>query len=68
MERQLNPPIKLPKIINDNQNNEIIENICDIIYQKAYETYLYNILNDTNNKLCKNMFPLKLERSNNIIN
>lgn len=42
-------------------------NICDIIYQKAYETYLFNILNDTNNKLCKNMFPIKLERSINII-
>ena len=40
---------------------------CESIYRKAYQTYLYKVLHDTSNRLGKNMFPIKLERSINII-
>ena len=63
MERKSYSHIQLTKITNSTK----CENICDIIYQKAYDTYLFNILNDNNNKLGKNMFPIKLERSVNIV-
>jgi hypothetical protein len=68
MERKTNSHIQLPKITNaPKQNSRIGENICENIYQKAYQTYLYNVLHDTTNQLCKNMFPIKLERSINFI-
>ena len=60
MENKNYSQIQFPKITNG-------PGICENIYQKAYQTYLYNILHDTTNQLCKNMFPIKLERSINII-
>lgn len=40
---------------------------CENIYKKAYQTYLFKIMHDTTNHLGKNMFPIKLERSINIV-
>jgi len=43
------------------------ENICEKIYEKAYQAFLSNILNDCINYDFKNISPIKLTRSVNIV-
>lgn len=56
---------------NSSKNNlELIkkekENFCDKIYEKAYQIFLTKMLYEENNYL-KNISPIKLTRSINII-
>ena len=43
------------------------ENFCDKIYEKAYQTFLSKILNDYIKDEFKNISPIKLTRSVNIV-
>lgn len=64
MENKKNSQKLLPKINYISKQSSIN---CEIIYKKAYQTYLYKLLHDTNNQISINVFPIKLERSINIV-
>lgn len=48
-----------------NKNN--IHCNCEKIYEKAYQTFISNLLNDPTNKISINIVPIRLERSVNIV-
>jgi hypothetical protein len=39
----------------------------ETVYERAYQYFLSKLLNDKNNTINKNAFPIKLERSTNIV-
>ena len=39
----------------------------ETVYERAYQYFHSKLLNDKNNTINKNAFPIKLERSTNII-
>jgi len=46
---------------------EKYKNSCEKVYERAYQSFLFNIINDNSNKITNKMCPIKLERSINII-
>ena len=61
------------KLLNNNCNNnntlELLkqkESVCEKIYERAYQIFLNKLLNDSTREI-KNIAPIKLTRSVNII-
>lgn len=53
--------------ISNEKSEEKLTNFCEKIYNQAYQCFLRQLLNDKTNRINSNTFPLKLERSINII-
>jgi len=46
---------------------EKYKNCGENAYKRAYQSFLFKLMNDKNNSINMNIYPIKLERSINII-